>query len=352
MHPQAAQAAAVHSHRHHPSDTTPATQRTSTMPTVTTTTTTTTTDASGVCTTTTVTSTVATTDGAAVATAPAPPATARPIRDEDTELTPAWLTAALNERGNQPPGVEVTSLEFLNLGEGRGYAGKTLKIYNVKYTGPTELPDVFVMKIPNYMMETIDWGKTIFTMCDLGFRQENYFYEKLSSKHPIPLPKMFWIGEEPNSSPETTMPRASILMEIVADPGMISQIDGCSESDGREFLTALAKIQAVHWGSPDLAAADWLMSSETIGDFKAGVVAESLPRLRGIPEFMAVDYAEDFISLLEKACPQIAKFNAESSAHGKTLCHGDARTENCLWPNQRKEGIVIIGTPPNCTSAD
>lgn len=32
----------------------------------------------------------------------------------------------------------------------------------------------------------------------------------------------------------------------------------------------------------------------------------------------------------------------EAAAHGKTLCHGDARTENCLWPNQRTEGIVII----------
>ena len=76
------------------------------------------------------------------------------------------------------------------------------------------MPDVFVMKIPNYMMESIDWGKTIFSMCDIGFRQENYFYDKLHAKHPIALPKMFWIGEEPNPSPETTMPRASILMAV------------------------------------------------------------------------------------------------------------------------------------------
>ena len=267
---------------------------------------------------------------------------ARPIRDEDTELTPAWLTTALKERGHLPRGVRVESMEFLNLGEGRGYAGKTLKIFDVKYTGPTDLPDVFVMKIPNYMMESIDWGKTIFSMCDLGFRQENYFYDKLHAKHPIALPKMFWIGEEPNPSPETTMPRASILMEIVPDPAMISQIEGTSESDGREFLTALAKIQAVHWNSEELAAADWLMSSDTIGTFKQGVVAEALPRLRGIPEFMALEYAEEFLALLERATPQIATLNAEASAHGKTLCHGDARTENCLWPNQRTEGIVII----------
>ena len=212
-----------------------------------------------------------TTDTAATAdegVSPAPSGTARPIRDEDTELTPAWLTTALNERGNLPAGVEVASLEFLDLGAGRGYAGKTLKLHNVKYTGPTDLPDVFVMKIPNFLMESIDWGKSIFTMCDLGFRQENHFYDKLHAKHPIALPKMFWIGEEPNPSPESTMPRASILMEIVEDPGMIAQVDGTSEADGREFLTALAKIQAVHWGSPELAAADWLMSSETIGDFK------------------------------------------------------------------------------------
>ena len=146
------------------------------------------------------------------------------------------------------------------------------------------------------------------------------------------------------------MPRASILMGIVADPGMISQIDGTSEADGREFLSALAKIQAVHWESAELAGADWLMSSETIGAFKQGVVAEALPRLRGIPEFMAVEYAEDFLSMLERACPKIPAFNAEASAHGKTLCHGDARTENCLWPNQRTEGIVIIDWQVSATT--
>lgn len=54
-------------------------------------------------------------------------AIARPIHDEDDELTPAWLTTALNERGNLPVGVTVTSLNFLNLGEGRGYAGKYVR---------------------------------------------------------------------------------------------------------------------------------------------------------------------------------------------------------------------------------
>lgn len=33
-------------------------------------------------------------------------------------------------------------------------------------------------------------------MCDLGFRQENHFYENCSDKHPLELPTMYWIGEE------------------------------------------------------------------------------------------------------------------------------------------------------------
>lgn len=46
------------------------------------------------------------------------------------------------------------------------------------------------------MAQSIDWGKSIFTMCDLGFRQENHFYENCSDKHPLELPTMYWIGEE------------------------------------------------------------------------------------------------------------------------------------------------------------
>lgn len=46
--------------------------------------------------------------------------TARPIRDEATELTPVWLTKALNERRHLPAGDVVISLEHLDLGAGRG----------------------------------------------------------------------------------------------------------------------------------------------------------------------------------------------------------------------------------------
>jgi thiamine kinase-like enzyme len=45
---------------------------------------------------------------------------------------------------------------------------------------------------------------------------------------------------------------------------------------------------------------------------------------------------------LLKAMPQVAKFNELSGQNGKTMCHGDARTENCLWPNQRKDPLVLI----------
>ena len=109
-------------------------------------------------------------------------------------------------------------------------------------------------QVPNYMMESIDWGEAIFTMCDLGFRQENHFYEKCSAKHPLELPSMYRIGEEPNPEPAKKMPRASILMSIVEDPAMISQVDGCSESDAKDFLSALARVQATWWNSDEVRA--------------------------------------------------------------------------------------------------
>lgn len=45
---------------------------------------------------------------------------------------------------------------------------------------------------------------------------------------------------------------------------------------------------------------------------------------------------------LKKACPQVAHFNELCGGNGKSMCHGDARTENCLWPNQRKDPLVLI----------
>lgn len=270
-------------------------------------------------------------------------AIARPIHDENEELTAAWLTAALNERSHLPAGVTVTSLKFLNLGEGRGYAGKTLKIYDVVYSGAVSLPDTYVLKVPNYMMESIDWGESVFKMCDLGFRQENHFYEKCSAKHPLALPTMYWIGEEPNEDPSRKMPRASILMSIVEDPGMIKQLDGCTEADGKDFLGALAKVQAVWWNSEELDKADWIMSSQTVGNFKEKVMGEALPRLKKIKEFYAdMEGGAALYENLLKAQPQIAKFNELCGENGKTMCHGDARTENCLWPNQRKDPLVLI----------
>ena len=42
--------------------------------------------------------------------------------------------------------------------------------------------------------------------------------------------------------------------------------------------------------------------------------------------FFLLETSEEFLALLERAAPQIAALNAEASAHGKTLCHGHART--------------------------
>ena len=69
------------------------------------------------------------------------------------------------------------------------------------------------------------------------------------------------------------------MMSIVADPGMIKQIDGCSEADGRDFLGALAKVQAVWWNSEELDKADWIMDEKTIGNFKQNVMAGRTPTL-------------------------------------------------------------------------
>ena len=91
-----------------------------------------------------------------------------------------------------------------------------------------------------------------------------------------------------------------------------------------------------------LDKADWIMSSETVGDFKMKVMQEALPRMANIPEFLELDGSAEFLELCKKAAPQIATLNELAGKNGKSLCHGDARTENCLWPNQRKDPLVLI----------
>ena len=84
------------------------------------------------------------------------------------------------------------------------------------------------------------------------------------------------------------------------------------------------------------------MDSKTVGNFKQQVLEEALPRLEAMEEFMQMEGGRELFGHLTTACPQLAKFNELAGQNGKSLCHGDARTENCLWPHQRKDPLVLI----------
>ena len=100
---------------------------------------------------------------------------------------------------------------------------------------------------------------------------------------------------------------------------------GCSESDGHDFLGALANVQAVWLNSEELDKADWLMDEKTIRRLKQNVMAEALPQMKGIKRVLLnMEGGAELCEQLGRARPQVAKFNALCGQNGKcaTAMHG------------------------------
>jgi hypothetical protein len=116
----------------------------------------------------------------------------RPIPTSVDEITPAWLTAALRERGVLRA-ARVVALEAETLGEGEGFVGRIARLRLRLDGSEPGAPQSLIAKLPTRVRANRATGEMLGV-----YEREILFYEELAADVAIRTPSTYYAALDPN----------------------------------------------------------------------------------------------------------------------------------------------------------
>jgi hypothetical protein len=175
------------------------------------------------------------------------PAASLAIPRSSKEATPEWLSQALADAGVLESG-RVASTTVEQAGEGQGFVGRAYRI-SCSYEGvdPSGLPRTLVLKLPT----DDERQRQVFVESGL-YEREVRFYQELSSTSPLPTPRCYFAGWEPDAG------SFALLLEDLnpARPG--DPIQGCSPDGVRAALDVIRRLHIRWWQDEGLEGFEWI----------------------------------------------------------------------------------------------
>jgi aminoglycoside/choline kinase family phosphotransferase len=241
-------------------------------------------------------------------------------------LTPAWLTAALG--GSEAlGGASVTSFDAQRIGEGVGFMAIVNRL-SLTYDRPApDAPRTVVCKFPSP-----DPGARQIAATFRHYEKEVRFYEQMAADSPIRAPRAY------HQSLDLENGDFFLLMEDLSHLKNGDQLGGLSLAEARVAISALARLQARWWETPELHAMDWLPPFEDPGmlvlqdvfqqcwEPYCGFMGERLPpAMRGVGAALGT---------------RIRAMLRGLSQSPVTLVHGDYRADNLFFGDDASLAVV------------
>ncbi len=224
------------------------------------------------------------------------------------DLTPAWMTAALQCAGLD---VEVRALRSEPVGTGQMAHNERI---HLEYAHASDdAPASLVGKFPSPSEESRASGARG------GYRAETRFYTDLANELPIVTPVCHYGAISEDQSTFT------LLLEDLAPKRQGDQIRGASDDEIEAAVRNLAGLHAPYWGDPSIEELDWMAAG--IGDEYALYIE------MGTPAFIdryKERLAEDDIEVLQAFAAGVKNWTARRP-ETKTLVHGDYRLDNLMF---------------------
>ena len=246
------------------------------------------------------------------------------------DLTPAWLTRALRQRGVLGE-AEVVSASATLLSEGVGFIGQVARLALTYDRNAPGAPATIIAKMP-----TLDpGGRRIAAMYGL-YERELRFYADLARDVPLRVPRCYF------SDGDAAEVRYVLLLEDMATGGRLGdQIAGCDRRDAEAAIRALAGFHAWSWNHPRLTQLPWLESGL---DLVEGAVAQSYEATW--PVTLAA-FGDEMSSAIREAIPRLGQQGSQLLDRYRegpfTIVHGDYRADNLFFPQDgRSEGIAVL----------
>jgi hypothetical protein len=249
------------------------------------------------------------------------------IPNGTVEVTPEWLTQALQTAGVIGHTTSVSSLTKTRIGEDEGFTGGALLRCQLTYTSPPEnAPHSLIAKLSPADPELRATFKG-------GNQREVGFYTEFATQNNLPVPRCYYgeFDEETGAS--------ILLLQDLDQYRIVAFATGCAPQDAHHAVQALGTIHAQLWNDPRVQA---LSGADVLNDFPfvelwsqyPQAVAELLPEFAIPPQFFAIgDTVADNVSSLLNYLMETAPI---------TCIHRDIHVDNILFGVNEGDAPALI----------
>ena len=242
------------------------------------------------------------------------------------DITPAWLTAVLRERGLD---VEVSSVTPERGAGGSGVNGITERLFVTYARGGDGAPDSLIVKLPS----------TSPTIKGVGIRQQFYqneihFYNDIADKVTVNVPKYYYGGMDEERQ------NYALIIEDMAPAVVGDDITSCTREEAVLAVQELPKLHAPWWESPALDTIPWLPVGEpNLPVAHARFAEEVLP---GVMTNYGDSLSPTAKRVIEKYCKNFTPTILGMTTSPRTLTHSDYRLVNMLFGGQPGAQTVAV----------
>ncbi len=271
------------------------------------------------------------------------------IPEQLDDLTPAWLTDALQAEGEIPATTRVVSVEREMLGEGAGFLGDIARL-TLAYEGG-DGPGSVVAKLPKLANRSM--GELLG-----AYERESCFYAELAAELPLATPHMYYGAFDRDAASERQAAAMSmadrtprflasrmtqlakwissrkkrryiLLLEDLQGAELGDQVAGIPPERCARVLREVARMHAAFWSSTTIEGRFWLLPLDIDARIRHALFRDSNPAFR-----------KQFAHLVDNRFERALQWAEEHGAQAVrelqrrapvTLLHCDLRLDNVAF---------------------
>jgi hypothetical protein len=253
----------------------------------------------------------------------------QPFPATPADITPEWLTAALQHAGALRS-ARVIALRSEQVGEGLGFVGHLARVIPTYDVAEAAAPATLLAKFASSQ----EGARRTAALLGL-YAREVGFYRDLAHRAGVGTPRCY--AAECSSDGA----RFLLLLEDLRDGAFGDQVAGATIEQARIALTEIARFHAHWWNSPELASVPWLQHSVQVTQRTIGAAYAQL-----WPVFQA-RFAGRIPPSLAQHGPALgtrvlAMLQRQSVRDTYTLRHSDYRLDNLFFPGAGTRPLVVV----------
>jgi hypothetical protein len=279
------------------------------------------------------------------------------------DLTPEWLTAALQERGVLRE-ARVQNIRRQILGDGAGFMGIIARLELELDRAEEGAPASLIAKLPTPVEQNRTMGELLG-----AYEREILFYDELAPNVPVRVPQTYYSAFDRDRGSEKqeqiigtvdkmpiwlirrSMPLARwiarrkkrryvLLMEDLGRARMGDQVKGGAPADCERALVAMAAAHAALWESPQLEGRFYLTRQDLQTRTRHSMFRDARD-----------DFTKRFAALLPRGLDRLVEWLDANGAEvarrlhsdaPQTLIHGDFRLDNIFFEDDAADPVIII----------